>query len=208
MSEKQITPIQQDALKEAINIGAGNAANALSKIIDKNVMISVPVLYFCRVEEIEKNIDNLEKLMRVVLFQLNQDLSGTIMLLFPPEGVLELTEVLTKQRYKDINELPEFTNNAFLESSNIIVDACLKALSKFLGLNIKSSEPDMATDMVGSLFSEVLANLGLITEQIFEFKIDFNVEEKKIGGQIVFLFDPGATEKILKILNTKYKFNG
>jgi len=203
MPENQISPIQKDALKEVINIGAGNASTALSKLISKKVLTSVPELNFCRVEEVSKNIDDLEKLMTVVLLQTKEVLPGTILLLFSPEGALELTEVLTQKRYNNIKELDEFGKSALCEVGNILVGACASALSNFLGLNIVSSVPDVATDMVGSLLNAVLVDMGQAAEEIFEFKVDFNVEDKKISGRMMFMFTPEATEKILATINTK-----
>ena len=39
---RDLEPLHFDALREVANIGAGHAATALSQMIDRTIMISVP----------------------------------------------------------------------------------------------------------------------------------------------------------------------
>lgn len=40
----KLTDLQRDALLEIFNIGVGNAANSMSKLIDEEISLSVPKL--------------------------------------------------------------------------------------------------------------------------------------------------------------------
>ena len=47
----ELTPLQQDALVELINIGFGRAAASLSKLTGHRVQLEVPEITMCPIEE-------------------------------------------------------------------------------------------------------------------------------------------------------------
>ena len=52
MAENTYTPLQIDCLKEVVNIGGGNAATSLSKMLDKPIDMTVPIIKVLSYEEV------------------------------------------------------------------------------------------------------------------------------------------------------------
>ena len=77
MSEQQF-----DVLKEIGNIGAGNAATALSKLINKKVDMSVPVVKLCDFDEITEFVGSEDTIMVGILLGIEGDINGMMMFLF------------------------------------------------------------------------------------------------------------------------------
>jgi chemotaxis protein CheC len=204
--ERYLTDFERDQLREVVNIGAGNASTALSEMVSKNVIIDVPEVFVGRIEEVTRFLGESEKIMTVVLLQLLGDIQGGMLLMFSPEGALNLASLLTRGREKDIRVFDEMDRSALREVGNILSCACATALYKFLDINILPSVPDMATDMLGSVADTVLAEIMQTSDTALVFKVSLRVEEEGITGQLFFFFDPKATGKILEA--TKKKFKG
>lgn len=205
MNQPNMSESHREALVDVINMGANKASAALSKLIEKHVEISIPELNLASVEKIPEFLGDNEALMTVVLIRMNHDLEGTVMLLLPPDKALKIIEMLTKTHKDDINLIDDFDKSALCEAGNILTGACTSALSEFLKLNIMQTIPDVATDMVGALLSAVLSDIGQSTDTIFEFKVNCNIDNEKIKGNLVFLFKPEATQKIFDILDKRSK---
>ena len=57
MSNLNLSEFQKDALREMGNVGAGNAATALSQLLEKNISIDVPRVIMVPADKILENID-------------------------------------------------------------------------------------------------------------------------------------------------------
>src|SRR5699024_3054606 len=81
------------ALKEIINIGGGNAATSLSKLIKKPVKMEVPTLELMEYEEVYQSIlaDDVE--VKVVIMQLLGG-EGSFLFVASPENVAELSKMM------------------------------------------------------------------------------------------------------------------
>lgn len=199
----ELTDFERDQLKEVVNIGAGHASMALSKLVGKQVAISVPAAYIDHVEKMPALLGEPEGVMTAVLLKLLGDAPGMMLLLFPPESAMRLASLLTKTEEKPNHILDDMDRSALKEVGNILAGAAMNALSKFLDLNFLQSVPDTATDMLGSVVNSVLAEIGRSSDTILIFKVDFSIQDKKVDGQLFFLFDPQATGKILKATKGK-----
>ena len=56
MSQSLISPLEKDALKECVNIGASHAATALSELTQEKISILVPNLELVSVEDVPATI--------------------------------------------------------------------------------------------------------------------------------------------------------
>lgn len=201
-----LTVLEKDQLIEVINIGASHASNALAKIIEKRVWIDVPKEFMERVEKVTPFIGEAEKVMTVVVLKVQGDISGIALLVFSPEDAIKIAKLVTKSSEEEL-VLDDFGRSAIAEVSNILLGTSLAALSNFLDMSLLQSIPDLATDMLGSVIDGVIAEVGEVSGTILGFKVDLwiddEVESDKTGLRLFFIFDPGATEKILE--KVKYK---
>ena len=207
----KIDSVARDPLIEIVNIGAGNASTALSKMVGAKVDISVPDAVIDTVENISSQISHSEDVSTIVLMKMGGDISGVIMLVFPPNSAYKLAKLLIGDDYSNIGDsceqihnLNEMEKSALLETGNIIAGSALTALSNFLDLNILESIPESVTDMLGSAINSITAELGHSSESVLFFKVNFKIEGQAIGGDLFFAFDADATQKILNAINKKF----
>lgn len=200
-----MTEFQIDQLKEIVNIGAGNAATAISQMLGKKIKMSVPEALVDRVEKIPPFAGDSKEVMTVILLKLTGDVSGMMMLMFCPSMALEIASLMTGNHEKKVPILDELDRSALCEMGNIVAGASLSAFGRFLDLNITQSIPDTATDMLGSTLDAVLLDMGQTTEIMLALKVKIKIEEEKIAeGRLFFMFCPEATTALLEAAKKKF----
>src|SRR6266478_624836 len=85
-----------DALQEIGNVGAAHAATALSQLLAKTIMISVPSVRAVAVKSAASLSEAAETLTAGVQFYVVGDASARILLLLPRNCAMELVDVLLK----------------------------------------------------------------------------------------------------------------
>ena len=77
----ELNEIQLDALCEIGNIGSGNAASALSSMLDKPVHITVPRIRILDYDSVVAALGGEEELLVGLLFSLSGEVTGMVMFL-------------------------------------------------------------------------------------------------------------------------------
>src|SRR3954466_11037948 len=133
-----------DALREVANIGAGDAATALSTLTATRIMISVPMVNIVPpgdfVPEIAPGVE-----IVAVQMAMTGDISGqTVFLLATPAG-LRLAERMLRRKRGTSPNLGKLEQSALNEAGNILAGAYLTALSEFLHMRLLLSPPSFTT---------------------------------------------------------------
>lgn len=203
MTKSLLSTLEQDALKECVNIGASHAATALSELTQEKIAIMVPKLELVAVEDVSSAIGRPDEVMSAVVMKMGGDISGTILLMFPLKSALLLSSLLL-QKDKPSEMLSDDENSALREAGNILSGHALNALSSFLGFRLLQSVPETSSDMVGAMMNEILVHfLREKHENVLMLSVSFMVSGREIIGNLFFLFDPVSTKVILDSLRKK-----
>ena len=152
MIRRKYNAIQLDALLEVGNIGAGNAATALSQLINKKINMTVPAVKIVRCNEIFDTEESEERVMGVIVRVLG-DTPGNILFVFDDETANNMIELLTGKKEDKFSELGY---SVLCEIGNIISGSYMNAIAKFTNLLILPSVPAVADDMLGAILSTTL----------------------------------------------------
>ncbi|MBF0105595.1 MAG: chemotaxis protein CheC [Deltaproteobacteria bacterium] len=193
-----LTPMQQSALKEAGNIGSGHAANALSQLLNKKIMISLPTIEICGTSKIRATFDASKSQFVQICFKLLGDAQGVILFHMETATAKNLCSILSDEHAQDGVEFTNYHISTLKEIGNILTASYLNAISHMAGLSLVISVPELsqnAKDSIGHIFENTA---GANTEQYaICIKTEFIDLSKKIEAYIVFV--PG-NETIFKIL--------
>ena len=198
-----ITEKDLDIFKEIGSIGSGNAATALSNMINKKVTITPIKTVIVPIEDVPDELGGSETIVLAVYLKISGGLNGDAIFLYPEDVGLELIREITNQ---DHGQLNEEGISAYKEMSNIFTGSYLNAISSLLNLVIIPSVPYFARDMLGSLIDAILAELGQKVDHILLIKTKIIIEDKVIGGGYLMIFDPNSLEILKKIIMEKYGF--
>ncbi len=194
MSEQQF-----DVLKEIGNIGAGNAATALSKLINKKVDMSVPVVKLCDFDEITEFVGSEDTIMVGILLGIEGDINGMMMFLFDKASCSNLVSSLMGFERNKESEFDDMELSALSEIGNIVSGAYLTSLSTLTNLSMLSTVPSLSIDMVGALLSIPAAEYGQVSDQFLLIETQFG-DEDFLKGHFLLIPDLDSYEKILHSL--------
>jgi len=191
---------ERDALREVGNIGAGNAAIALSQMVDKKVDLSVPKASLQPLVCIPELVGGPETPVAGVYLNIAGDCSGSILLLLEKESAESLAALMVPQDLVTSEEMGVVKRSALQETGSILSGAYLSALGQLTGLFFKQSVPGFAMDMAGAIMDYVLVDLGATEQHVLVVETDFMVSGVKILGHLILFPDLGTLATILERL--------
>ncbi|WP_240375332.1 chemotaxis protein CheC [Bacillus piscicola] len=202
---QRIQPLHLDVLKEAGNIGAGNAATALSSLLNKTIDMKVPAVRVVSFQEVQALAGGAETLVVAAFLRITGEAPGSMFLILQKSEAEHLAAALTGQRVDIGNDdLEEMAVSALQETSNILAGSYLSALSDFTSINMQPSVPALAIDMAGALLDAGFVEMSQVGD--YAIVIDTVMEEpEKTGesasiGQFFLLPDPDAFRQIFRAL--------
>lgn len=188
-----------DALKEVGNIGAGNAATALSQILSKRVDMTVPRVRVLSLDKVPELLGGTENLVVGVYLRIFGDIQGNIMFLLPTKSAEKLVGMLLGEIIED-GVQGEISQSAIMEVGNILTSSYLNALSAFAGLTVVPSTPALAYDMAGAILSTILIELSEVSDYALLIETEFIGDGEAIDGNFFMIPDLDSLYVLLKTI--------
>ena len=188
-SYDDLNDLHIDVLREIGNIGSGNAATALSTMLDRKVDISVPRVSILDYNTVTENLGGPENLLTGLLLSLTGDVTGMIMFLLQKGFAHMIINTLTGMELESVGEMDEFSSSAICEVGNIMAASYINAIASMTGLCIDISPPDICVDMVGAILSVPAIYYANIGDKIIFIEDELDKQEH----------DPRSSSHILMI---------
>ena len=193
-----------DAIREVGNIGTGNAATALSKLIGRTVDMDVPVAELVPIYEVAAHYGSPETPVCAVLVRTEEEFSCSLIFMIEEEKANVLADLIIPMDISGMDEEQqlEIRNSALSEQGNIILGAFLNALAQITGWVLPTTTPAVARDMLGSIMDLVASMFGVIGDSAMLVKTSLNIKDldDELGGTVIMVPDPGALETLLSKL--------
>lgn len=188
-----------DLLKEIGNIGAGNAATALSDMIGETVTINVPRCEWIGFSEIGNMLGGPDNVILGILVQLSQDVEGFILM------AQELPDVQNTLRDLLGQDIPggEMTIEAaepMREVCNILAGAYISAIASMTGLQIMPSVPELTIDMAMAIMNVPALVYGEMGEYVLLLDTQFGGAAESIHGHFFLMPTIESLEKMKKAM--------
>lgn len=190
---------ETDALTEVFNIGAGHAATALSQLLDRKVMISVPKVEMVPLADLRDALGGAENRVTAVYIMVLGTVTGNMLFVLPHESATHLASVL---RGRAPGRVTLSSNDSMIikQAGVVTMSSYLSALTRFLDIPLIPSAASIANDMAGAVLDTVAAEIGECADYGLLVQTEFIDESAHIGARLCFLPDPHGQEIILKKL--------
>ncbi|MFZ5966567.1 MAG: chemotaxis protein CheC [Bacillota bacterium] len=199
ISIDELNSMQIDVLKEIGNIGAGNAATALAKLLDRKIDMNVPKVEILEFKEVAELLGGPEVPVCGIYFRVDGDITGNIMFLLTIKSSKTLTNMLMfKEDHSE--ELDEIDRSALNEIGNILSGSYVSSLSMLTGLKILISVPSLAVDMAGAILSVPIIQFGQIGDKVLLIETEFQEGDNDVKGFFFLIPDVESFEVLLKSL--------
>lgn len=200
---ENLNNIQMDVLREIGNIGAGNAATALAKMMNKKVDMNVPKINVLEFKDINEILGGAETLVVGILLRVTGDLQGNIMFILDIPSARLLVDLMMGEGGSDpskSNEFSDIEQSALKEIGNILSGSYLSALSTLTNLLIMPSIPDLAIDMAGAILSVPAIEFGKVGDTVLYIETEFSDGCSKVLGDFLLVPDVDSYSTLLKAL--------
>jgi chemotaxis protein CheC len=192
----ELSPLNNDTLKEILNIGVGKSADILNSMLGSHIKLNVPEVKI--VTELKHEMfPDIYKDYAIVNLPFKGEISGTAKMLFPSEGALKMVKLLTGDDTEDFDAVKI---EALSEIGNIILNSVMGMFSNTLKTDLEYSLP---------WFQEIdINNLVSIQENVAFFllaRVSFIVEKLDIQGEIIILFRMGSFENLDRLIKNIFK---
>lgn len=205
----KINSLHLDILREIGNIGAGNAATALSKLLNKKIEMKVPNVEIVSFDEMMEMAGGSDKIAAGVFLRIEGDAPGSMFFMLPLEQATNFIRDMIGDETAQLSEPPyeELSLSALQELGNILSGSYLSALSDFTNLSLYPSVPALAIDMVGAIVSYGLIELSQVSDYAIVINTALNEDEKSISetvnGHFFLLPDPDSFHILFESLGVK-----
>jgi len=194
---------QIDVLKEIGNIGAGNAATALAKMLRRKVDMDVPKVKVLKFQEVSEILGEADIPVVGLLLRVMGDIKGSIMFILENEAARIWVNILMgkpqteKKGYLNFDEIEV---SALKEIANILSGSYLSALSSLTGLNILPSVPELAIDMAGAILSVPAIEFGKLGDSVLYIETEYLEGDTRVVGDFFLVPDFDSYDVLLKAL--------
>lgn len=199
-----LNPAQIDIIREIGNIGAGNAATALSGILGKPVEMSVPEIRVIPLSSVQEILGSPENPVVGGMVDLSGDLSGQVMLILGIREACTVASLLCGKRAScgsvGISDLTELDISALEEVTNILCGSYLSAISSLSGLIVTPSVPYMCIDMAGAMLSVIAVECGKANDYALFFETCFLETEDAMACHFFLLPDRESYRRLMMSL--------
>jgi len=189
-----------DVLREIANIGSGNAASSLSRMIGHKVDIAIPDIGIKGFNEAYEVLGGAETVMVGTLLMLSAGINGMMMFLMPIDVVCDLVNMLMFTDIKSHEEIDEMGYSVINEVSNIMSASFVSALADMTDLTIDISPPEAALDMLGSIMSVPSIYFAKMSDTLLLIQNELEIEGKKTSASVLLLPDMPSLEKLITSL--------
>jgi chemotaxis protein CheC len=199
LSMEQLTEIEKEALMKIANLGAANAASALSMIVQKPVTITIPRLDIVPVTRIFELVEGEEEVVGTYS-RLSRGIDAMMMIMFKGVQAGDMVDILLGEAVGTVENIEEMALSTLQEVGNIMISAFSNALADFLGIKVVPSPPAVGVDMAGALLDSIIIEMGRDTDTTFFFNTDFLIHPGALMGHLFLSLSPESMGKFLEKL--------
>jgi chemotaxis protein CheC len=191
----QLDDEQIDALSEIFNIGVGKAAAAMGGLMHDEVLLSVPHVSILTVSEAAQQLGAAGSNMYGVRQPFRGVFNGDALLIFPGDKSLEIVRVVAGQSMNTA-DLSAIEQDAMTEVGNVMLNACIAALSDLLGNEFEMTPPSID---IGD--SRTILGTRIQNHLVVFLHIRFELLSSQIEGFVVFVLNTTSLESLRAAVN-------
>lgn len=175
-----------DIIREIINIGIGEAANSLSKLVNTRVIIKVPDVYIMTLPEVREYIKKEVASLGVYISQnFSELIKGKTVLFYTKDCCLSLLEAICGQNLKT-SSLTETGIATLNEIGNIIMGSCMAEISDMIEGKLSFELPEVTVDISETYFQNILKEMDAL-DQAVVVKNEMRIKDTDIRGYLFIL---------------------
>ncbi|MFH0975496.1 MAG: chemotaxis protein CheW [Spirochaetota bacterium] len=182
------------------NVGIANAAESLSKILDKSVSLSIPEVEIIPIKNIAKTIGEVDTVYIGVFMPILGDVNGAVLFSFSEQSGFELIDMLYGLSTGKTKHLDQDGESALKEVTNIIGSSMINILSEKIKLTIRPDIPTIIHDYIQSTIDSILIQNNITGDYALSMNTYFYYHDDRVLGKLLILSEADSLKKMVKKL--------
>jgi chemotaxis protein CheC len=199
----ELDSLQLDALREIGSIGSGNAANAPSAMIGRQVRLQKPQVRIMGYDEAIDWIGGPEEITAGVLVKLSGDLTGIMLSVQQLPFINLVMDSMLGMHVEDYHGIGEVERSAMTEVGNIMISNCINAICSLAGMEVNLTVPAFTVDMQGAIMAVPMAEFGGQSDYIMTIGGDFICDNKMVPCHMMLSPDIESLNALLRKLGVE-----
>lgn len=196
----ELNLLELDTLREIGSIGTGNAATALSQMLDREVRITLPEVRIMGYNEAIDWIGGAESITAGVLVALGGEINGIMLSVQQMEFVNLVLESILDSRIERYEELSDIGRSALTEIGNIMISTFINAMSGLCGITVELTVPAFTVDMQGAILTVPMAEFGGQSDYIMTIGANFICDGRQVPCRLLLSPDIRSLNFLLRKL--------
>lgn len=178
-----------DLIREIGSIGTGNAATALSSLLEKGVRMTIPDVQILGYNEAIDFLGDPEEIVAAILVKMSGEINGMMLFILRLDFINEVLSSVMQQKIEDYYQLNVMETSALEEIGNIIISSYINAISTLSDVTINLSVPDIAVNMLGGILSVPMTEFGYETDKLMMISGQFITGGKTLQSDLLLMPD-------------------
>ena len=193
----ELTPTQQDALIELLNIGFGRAAASLSELTGHRVLLEVPHVSIHAIEDLTTALRGLVDDQVATVHQIfSGPVGGDALLVLDYNAAGMLKELLTNEPPLPL-PIDTSGREVLTEVGNILLNACLGTFGNILQVQVSFSVPHLNLDTLHAVMQSLLVNReGLRYALVVH--AGFRLRDAEVTGYLVIVLSVASLDRLIR----------
>ena len=176
-------------IREIGSIGTGNAATALSSMLNKTVRMTLPDVQILGYNEAIKFLGDPEEIVAAILVKMTGEINGLMLFILKMDFINEVLSSVMQEEIEDYYQLNVLETSALEEIGNIIISSYVNAMSTLSEVTINLSVPDIAVNMLGGILSVPMVEFGYQTDKMMMISGQFIIGGKVLHSDLLMMPD-------------------
>ncbi len=200
---EEMNELEIDILKEIGSIGGGNAATALSSMLNAKVNMSLPKVEILDFNEALNNVGDPEEVVAAILVEMSGELGGIMLFILTKQFSDEILFRMLGKTQADFFELEEIDSSVLMEIGNIVISSYITAMSSLVNMSVDLSVPQLAVNMLGGIMSVPIAMMGQHSDRIMMITGEFKIDGKALNSNMLLLPDVESLNVLMRKLGVE-----
>lgn len=199
-----LTDLEKDALNELFNIGLHRAAASLSDLTGKRVVVELPKLWVCSMDELK---DRLLEVVSGDLATVHQFFGGAIagdaVLLLEYDKAVQLADLMTGGDVALGGRLDQSAREVIAEIGNVVLSSCLGAFGNVLQVAVSFSVPRIHIESLDGMLRSVVIERDQGIPYALVAATRFSLSGLEISGYLIVVIGVKSLELVSQALSAR-----
>ncbi len=197
---EEMGEIGMDMLKEIGSIGGGNAATALSSMLNAKVNMSLPEVKALGFNAALNLLGDPEEVVAAIFVEMSGEVEGVILFILKNDFADKIVQNMLGKASVDLLQLDELDTSVLTEIGNIVISSYITAMSSLSNVEVELSVPQFTVNMLGGILSVPIAVMGQHSDRIMMIKGKFKIDGIAMDSDMLLLPDVKSLNVLMKKL--------